>query len=176
MTVPEPQSPFAVARYFIENGIQDSVVDLTPMKLLKLTYLAHGWTLCFTDAPLIRESVQAWKYGPVIPSLYEYFKRYGRSPVDAAAEINVLPEMSQPTPNQTKWIHGVLGGVWTAYKGYSGLQLSALTHIDGSPWHVTWFERGGKDRMGCAIDNLLIRDYFKALLPADRGAHSEVLA
>src|SRR4051794_28085835 len=85
-----PQSSFAVARYFIEQSQRDGILDLTPMKVLKLVYIAHGWVLSSADAPLISESVQAWKFGPVIPSLYHYFKRYGASPVPHF-EANALP-------------------------------------------------------------------------------------
>jgi uncharacterized phage-associated protein len=68
------QSSMSVARLFLEKAPTSGVQDLTPMKILKLTYLAHGWHLCYTDSPLILDQVQAWKYGPVVPSVYHYFK------------------------------------------------------------------------------------------------------
>src|SRR5208282_4587731 len=73
----QPQYPsMAVANWFIENL---SRVD--PLKLQKLVYFAHGWHLALRDQPLIDELVEAWDYGPVVPSLYHQFKRYGNQSI-----------------------------------------------------------------------------------------------
>jgi uncharacterized phage-associated protein len=85
------ESPFAVARYFI-NKSAETGVELTPMKLIKLVYLAHGWYLGIKGEALINEEIQAWKYGPVIESLYHAFKRYGNKQIPAE-EIKQLPEL-----------------------------------------------------------------------------------
>ena len=45
-------------------------IDTTPMHVIKLVYLAHGWMLGFTSRALINEAVEAWTYGPVVPSTY----------------------------------------------------------------------------------------------------------
>ena len=47
------------------------------MKVQKLVYFAHGWHLGITKKPLINEQVEAWPYGAVIPSLYDYLKQWG---------------------------------------------------------------------------------------------------
>jgi len=51
------------------------------MQLIKLVYIAHGWTLGLYNQPLIGKQVEAWTYGPVIPSVYHDFKHYGRDPI-----------------------------------------------------------------------------------------------
>lgn len=72
--------PKAVANYILDCGKEDGET-LSPMKLIKLVYLAHGWNLGLTGEPLITEHVQAWRYGPVIPSIYHDFKEYGNQVV-----------------------------------------------------------------------------------------------
>jgi uncharacterized phage-associated protein len=42
---------------------------LTPMQLLKPVYIANGWTRGLHRRPLIRNEIQAWQYGLVIPCL-----------------------------------------------------------------------------------------------------------
>ena len=42
---------------------------LTPMQLLKLVYIAHGWRLGLYGKPLIRDEIQAWQYGSYYSSL-----------------------------------------------------------------------------------------------------------
>ena len=62
----------------------------TPMQLLKLVYIAHGWTLGICATPLITEQVEAWKYGPVIPDLYQHVKKYGSSSIFGGVSKSML--------------------------------------------------------------------------------------
>jgi len=66
----------AVANWFI-----DHVRNLTPLKLQKLIYYAHGWHLALRDQPLIDELIEAWEYGPVVPNVYHEFKEFGNQPI-----------------------------------------------------------------------------------------------
>ncbi|MBV9510077.1 MAG: DUF4065 domain-containing protein, partial [Caulobacteraceae bacterium] len=69
-----------VANRFLELARERGQM-LTPMQLLKLVYIAHGWMLGLAGRPLIRDEVQAWQYGPVIPPLYNAVRSYRRDPV-----------------------------------------------------------------------------------------------
>ena len=51
------------------------------MKVQKLVYYAHGWHLGLADAPLIGELVEAWRWGPVIRSLYAALAEFGNQPI-----------------------------------------------------------------------------------------------
>ncbi|WP_053097881.1 type II toxin-antitoxin system antitoxin SocA domain-containing protein [Candidatus Coxiella mudrowiae] len=42
-----------------------------------MIYLAHGAWLETRNKPLINESIEAWRYGPLIRSLYEAIKGNG---------------------------------------------------------------------------------------------------
>ena len=58
----------AIANYYIDKAnVEDTPLD--HLRLQKLVYLAHGWHLAIHGRPLIEESVEAWKYGPVIADL-----------------------------------------------------------------------------------------------------------
>ena len=52
-------------------------VQTTPMHIIKLVYLSHGWMLGLHDTPLLWEPVEAWQYGPVVPSVYHLYKGWG---------------------------------------------------------------------------------------------------
>jgi uncharacterized phage-associated protein len=65
----------AIANYFIEKSLATGK-RLTPMQLVKLVYIAHGWYLARTGKPLLADAVQAWQFGPVIPTLYHEFKQF----------------------------------------------------------------------------------------------------
>lgn len=55
---------------------------LTPAQILFLTYISHGYTLTIHKIPLISDDVQAWKQGPVIPTLFHSLRQFRDKPVD----------------------------------------------------------------------------------------------
>jgi uncharacterized phage-associated protein len=150
----------AVVNYFIERGAHEGI-KLSPMKLQKLVYFAHGWFLAVTGKPLIEESVEVWKYGPVIRKVYHELKHHGSSPVvtpietteyaftrqpDGTADfvvttaVPVLPPRSEDTAR----LYAVLDRVWDIYKQFTAKQLSDMTHEKGSPWERTVERNGGR--------------------------------
>jgi uncharacterized phage-associated protein len=151
-------SPFAVARFFLEKARQDSC-QLTPMKLLKLVFIAHGWHLAFFNTPLIREEIQAWKYGPVISSLYKMFKEYGSCAIPEN-QIEILPTLPQDVPPDRI---ALLDAVWKKYSKLTASQLSTLTHQPGSPWdQVT--KGGTVNEKYISIPNNIIQEFYQKKL------------
>ena len=75
-----PFNSKAVANHFLELAKRDGQT-IDPMKIQKLAYYAHGFFLALYDKPLLDDRVEAWKWGPVIPSLYHEFKQYGGGPI-----------------------------------------------------------------------------------------------
>lgn len=148
----------AVANYLIERAREDGDF-LTSMQLLKLVYIAHGWNLAIRHRPLVREAVEAWKYGPVIPDLYHGVKRWGagfvrhRLPGYFASENGFAPEDEE-----------LVSSVLSAYRHLDGLELSNLTHRRGTPWYKVYYEQGGKDRRHAVIPDRLIKKHFESLL------------
>jgi uncharacterized phage-associated protein len=158
------ENPIAVANFFIQKSI-DTGKPITPMKLVKLVYIAHGWHLGLTGDSLLPEAAQAWKYGPVIPSVYHAVKHYENSYVAELQACPVDPSKGfgweYPIITNPKII-SFLEEIWSSYKDFTALQLSAMTHQIATPWYRTWYERGGKDSMGVPIANDLIEEHYKA--------------
>ena len=126
---------------------------LTPLELMKLTYISHGWSLCLRNQPLVSDQAQAWQYGPVYPDLYHALKDFRASPVQsvrpAGAEVFFQP---QPLNEEEK---SLIKAVFQAYRGLNGVQLSALTHQEGTPWHKA-YARG----RNAVIDDGEIKAHF----------------
>lgn len=150
-------SPKSIANYFLDLARKNGET-LSPMKLQKLVYYAHGWYAGYTGQPLINEEIEAWQYGPVIPSLYYAFKPYGAGAIKEKAsdwEGNRFLEVSVPDdPN----IRSFLDNVWDSYGKYTGIALSEMTHAGGSPWHKTWEICKGVKNTDIPFD--IIRDHF----------------
>jgi uncharacterized phage-associated protein len=120
------KSSSTVANCFIELAMNDGN-SLTPMQLLKLTFLAHGWMLGLHGRGLIADRIEAWKYGPVIPVLYRSVKKYGADPV--------TDELPAPRHERLDRIQiDIIKQVYRIYGHLSGPKLSNLTHEVGSPW------------------------------------------
>lgn len=61
----------SVANYFIDLAKKENK-NLTQLGLMKRVYIAHGFSLAINKESLLDkrfDKVEAWKYGPVIPSV-----------------------------------------------------------------------------------------------------------
>jgi len=143
-------SPVAVAEHFLWSAKVHSQ-SLTPMQVLKLVYIAHGWNLGLYSEPLINQSAEAWQYGPVIPSVYHEYKKFGGGAVTVCPDV----EPGEFTLRQ----RDLLAKVWKGYGHISGVGLSSLTHQPGTPWYVT-MQRSGR---GAVIPDDLIEEHYRQL-------------
>lgn len=126
---------------------------LTPMQLMKLVYIAHGWSLGLRQTDLFKNRIEAWKYGPVIPDLYRSTKSFGRSPIP----LELIGESSEisVTPKDRLFLEDV----FSKYGHLDGIQLSYLTHLSGTPWHKVF-----KQGVECiTIPGRLIEEYYRRL-------------
>jgi uncharacterized phage-associated protein len=144
---------FNAANLLLSKGDRDNI-PIDPMKLQKLLYLAHGWHLAHLDASLIYQDFQAWAYGPVIPDIYREFKAYGAAPINGhAPAVNDSQTLSPASESLCE-------SVWQTYKGFTGVQLSALTHEPGYAWDAARRELSGWTWGSPSIPNETIRSEF----------------
>jgi len=136
----------AIANEFLKKARTEGRA-LTHMQLQKLPYIAHGWGSALLHEPLVSVTPQAWRYGPVYPTLYEALCRYGAGAVEDfvhendgncfARERGKIVE-ADLTDKEKKLINMV----WEKYKTKGGIDLSAITHEQGTPWTRTVDEFG----------------------------------
>lgn len=170
-----PYDPKAIANYLLDlKGAEGD--SLTPMKLQKLVYFANGWYLALTDRPLITEPVQAWKYGPVIDSLYHAFRDFGNQPITRkASDVRAHPNTGEisrfdpsledePAGEDRAIAMAIIDRIHEIYGKYDGLQLSDMTHREGTPWHRVrqMYPEGLPPRV--KIPDNIIKEYFRAKL------------
>lgn len=135
-----------IAEWFIARAGRERK-SLTQMKLQKLVYIAHGWNLALYDEPLLIERAEAWKWGPVIRSLYRDFADYGSNPISA----------TRPMPELDAQTNGLLERIWETYGKFTAVQLSAMTHADNTPWQSA-FQR---DRTEIISDDAIKTHYLE---------------
>jgi len=175
-----PHDAKAIANYFLQKAWEEGQ-DIDPMKVQKLVYFAHGWYLAIYDEALINSRIQAWEYGPVLPTLYEEFKAYGRGPIRELAmdveftrtqdgKLEVRTHVHDLRDNagseQLVTLRRFLDRIWEVYGQYSAVQLSNMTHVPEGPWaqvtESSWLP-DGKLPKGLPINNQTIRPYFASL-------------
>ncbi|GAB5496328.1 MAG: hypothetical protein Phyf2KO_14080 [Phycisphaerales bacterium] len=168
---PASESAKAVANEFLKIA-DEAGKTITPMKLQKLVYFAHGWKLGITGEPLIREDIEAWQYGPVVRSLYHEFKEFSLSDIDKRAtelEITDIEKFSMHLYEpelQDEDARNLVRRIWDVYGDYTATKLSNMTHEPGTPWHAIAkrYQReadlGEEVPKGTPIPNELIGSYF----------------
>lgn len=139
-----------VANRFLELAKEEHR-QLTPMQVLKLVYIAHGWMLGLNGRPLIEQPVEAWQYGPVVRDVYNGVRSYGRDPVRDA--------MWAPQQQLDYYEGDMVRQVYGLYKHMDGIALSNITHMPNTPWAETY--RPGQ--FGRVIPNDLIAAHYQRL-------------
>jgi len=133
----------AVAAYLIQkaNAMGEGNVelsgnnDLTNLKLQKLLYFAQLEHLKKTGRPLFEDKIEAWQYGPVVKSVYDWLKGCGAYVItELDADLSIADELSND-------IKAFLDDFWIRYQGRSAWSLVEETHKAGSPWD-TIYRRG----------------------------------
>jgi uncharacterized phage-associated protein len=147
-----------LANYFVDRGIKEND-PVTLMKLTKLLYFAHGLSLAFYAEPLINEEFEAWKFGPVLRSLYHQAKQYGSDRIRERLEGDFGGDTSPKTLTHRQ--KHILDTVWKNYGHMPAFQLSAITHESGSPWDVVFNKSIDPGARFAKIPNSVIAEYFQ---------------
>jgi len=163
-----PYKPSHVANSFLVRANKEGI-EIDHLKIQKLVYFFHGWFLAVRNDPGVGEYFEAWRYGPVLPSLYQAFKTNGSRPIEGYAT-----DLDQETgeyralmiSSEDKRFTEVFEPVWERYKGLGGLQLSSLTHATGTPWRLA------RDRGDVYVSNEDIRTYFRDLVLAEKPSQA----
>lgn len=131
-------NPVNIAKYFISISER----DLTPLQIIKFSYIAYGTLLGQYEIKLFDEQIQAWQYGPVINSIYQEFKKYGRNVIpkqdfekyNSFDDYLSINEQSSSFKDNKNTIEKVLDETYQTYKDLGGYTLIDLTHAVGTPW------------------------------------------
>ncbi len=150
-----------VANAFIDFA-NNSSENLTHLKLQKLIYIAYGHYIVEYDCPLIKERIEAWRYGPVIRSVYDEFKSYGRKPIKEYGTILNVTEsfnndrvvLDTPVIEDEKTLE-FIENIWRKYGNRDGYDLSNSTHKVDTPWYQA------KEKQLDIVPDEFIKSYYK---------------
>ena len=156
-----------VADYFFSHTNQ----SLTAMHMIKMTYIAHGFVLAITKKPLIQARIEAWKYGPVIPALYQTYKGHGGEFINNLNYCGTMSSDTKKFQERKKVIESlidpatcnILDQIGEHFGCLSALELSSLTHEKGTPWHQCYQH----DKLFTLIPNYIIQEFYEQKMSND---------
>lgn len=122
---------------------------MSNMKLQKMLYYQQGFHLAYFNTPLFDEDIEAWMYGPVVPSVYSFYESNGRN--------GIMPNLDDEFELENEEELNLFNQVFDIYGKYSAYGLMEMTHNE-TPWIET---PTGK---GSVINKELMTDFFKTLL------------
>ena len=152
-TVTKAYDAGEVAKYFIYLSSKKVIGDtgeregISNLKLQKVLYLAQAYYLSKLNKPLFSDSIEAWKYGPVVPGVYHLYKSNKNTPIIDTKDRSKLSPKDK----------NVLDRIWDSFGGYSAGKLVDITHAD-TPWKNAFSSQSR------VISNNAIRNYYKPLI------------
>jgi uncharacterized phage-associated protein len=147
-----PASAIDVAKYLILLAKSEEESELlSPMQLQKLLYYTQGWSLALRKEPMFDERIEAWAYGPVVKEVFQAFRRFADGPInpDLGSDENLSDEQKE-----------FIGAVWQAYKGYSAIGLSEMTHRE-APWKDARAGLPVGARSNALISRKTLKEFFE---------------
>ena len=132
-------------------------IPLTNLKLQKLVYIAHGYFLGWKSEPLVKDPVEAWKYGPVIGSIYRQFKD-GNSTIEVS-DTSMKTELDSDVDANT-----TIDRVLDMYREFTAKELVDITHQKDTPWDRSWNNTFSLINRGKIIDNNDIKNHYRDVI------------
>jgi uncharacterized phage-associated protein len=142
-------SCYDVASYFLSLQDEEIGDTITNLKLQKLLYYAQGYYIALRGKKLFPERIEAWEHGPVVPEVYQKYKKYRANSI--RHEFIELDNYSEDEIEVLDAVNKYIGQ-------YSAWKLRNMTHEE-PPW---------KKAYGRSLNNEItetdLREYFLTLI------------
>lgn len=145
-----------VARYIVTCYRVDN------LKLQKLLYYSQGVYMTLHEGkPLFMDEIEAWTYGPVVPSVYASFK--DESLLSGGLDISKSEDLLSPFNLSADEIEAI--SMTLEYYGrFSGVELINMTHRE-TPWKAHF----NPENIHTVIPRKSIYDFFSRTLRFEEG-------
>lgn len=125
---------------------------ITNLKLQKLLYYAQAWFMVNNNGELLFDDpIEAWKYGPVIRSVYGKFKKNNSYPI-ALTEKQIKKLINLP-----QQVNTFLEEFAVTFYKFSASELVSMTHNE-KPWKEAY-----NNQPYSIIDTKTMYDFYSNL-------------
>lgn len=142
-----------VAKYLIYLASRELVGDnqeregITNLKLQKVLYFVQAYYLAKLNRPIFSDNIEAWEYGPVVPSIYRKYRSNVSNPIILEEDKSSLSEEDKKMVRK----------IWDTFGGYSASRLVDITHAH-SPW------KEANKTSSQIISHKSLKEYYTPLL------------
>ncbi len=105
------------------------------------------------DTPLFPEPIEAWTHGPVVPVLYEAYKKYGAGAIPCPNDVNFAIY-----DEKTK---SLLDEVYSVFGQFSAWKLRNMTQEE-YPWRLAV-------EKSATISQQSMKEYFKTQIQSEEA-------
>jgi len=99
---------------------------ISNLKLQKLLFYIQKTSISVLEKQMFVDNIQAWDYGPVVPTTYHRFKKYQNENIDVISESELLNKKVILSFDELL----IIDFVWDTYSQYSAGKLVDITHQD----------------------------------------------
>lgn len=144
-----------IAEWLVRYSADDLGAPVDPMSLEKLVYYAQAFHLVLSDEPLFADDIEAWKWGPVVPSVYKRYASYGSDPIITPVDGEEVHVGSR--------IEHFLADLVGFFGRHTAINLSRATHSE-----APWIE--ASRRPDSTIAQREMKEFYSSLI--DEGEHA----
>jgi len=127
------------------NHVDNLGRKITNLKLQKILYYIQAQSLKQNNEPLFSNPIEAWRHGPVVRSVYNYYSEYTNRPIT---------ELEDPWDNFIEEEKLLMNSVIEKFIDIDEWELVRKTHEE-TPWKNV-YEKGSNNE----ITLKSIKDYF----------------
>ncbi len=142
-----------------------SSYEVTNLSLQKLLYYIKAFGFILLNKDVLNESCEAWVHGPVFPTVYEKYKKFGRE-VISNEELDICFETLLSSEEMS-----MIDYVLKNFGIYNGSILREFTHKE-QPWKNARHGLNETDRCRNIIYDEDIQNYFY-LMDKEYGLHEK---
>lgn len=137
-------------------------MHLTHLKLQKVMFFAHAWNLGKYSKPLVGQTFEAWRYGPVVRVVYDQLKVYENRNIDTLLK---RIDVNQGIMRVMEWkfdrdTEEILKNIFDYYANFYASDLVKLSHEPDGPWDKVWKKASADTVVGMYIPNESIRSWI----------------
>ncbi len=125
-----------VANEFIKIAI-DKSKPITQITLFKLLYFVNAAYLVIYGNRLVKEDFYAWKFGPVIPELYEITRKYRQNPIE-----QYIYKGNELDNDKNAIV--CIQSIYNYFADYSPFSLVEITHSIGGAWSKVYYSQDSR--------------------------------
>jgi uncharacterized phage-associated protein len=151
--------PRIVANYLLDVAAERGI-PVTNLALQKLLFFAHAIALTELKRGIVSGYFEAWKYGPVHPTVYQAFKEASAGGISFRAEsFDPVKRKREPLKVLSdRATRDICDRVILQFGRMSAGRLVDVAHAEGGPWHfvVTSAKQGAN--IGLRIPDSVIME------------------